>query len=123
MPAPINSWSDFLNVLSQLRKPGAKERYDNIIVDTVDIAYDFCEQYICMKEGKGAINEIPFGGGYSMVEKEFDRRMREIVQNDYGLIFISHAGERTYTDDLGNEQTKTGPTINKRGEKVVNRIN
>lgn len=122
MAAPINSWTDFINILSQLKKPEVKEKYHNIIIDTADIAYDYCEQYICMKEGKDSISLIPFGAGYSMVEKEFDRRCREIVQNDYGLIFISHAGERTFTDELGVEITKTGPTINKRGEKVVNRM-
>jgi len=36
-------WTDFKKVLSQLRKPQAKEMYDSIVVDTASIAWQLCE--------------------------------------------------------------------------------
>lgn len=33
--APINSWSEFLKVLKQLKDPKAKEMYETIVIDTV----------------------------------------------------------------------------------------
>ena len=47
MALPINKWSEFKQVLKQLKDEKAHEIYENIIVDTVDIAYDLCEKYIC----------------------------------------------------------------------------
>ena len=46
-PQPINKWSEFKQVLKQLKDPKAHELYSNIIIDTADIAYDLCEKYIC----------------------------------------------------------------------------
>jgi len=47
MAADISSWSDFKSVLRQLEKSEAKEMYQTIIIDTVSIAWDQCEQFIC----------------------------------------------------------------------------
>lgn len=113
MAQPINSWSDFRKVLRQLKDPAVKERFETIIVDTADIAYDYCEKYICAnaprtkEQGGGfgvdSIADIPFGKGYGMVAKEFDECLRAIVQLDYGLVLISHAVDKTFTDETGKE--------------------
>lgn len=47
MAQPINSWAEFRQVLRQLKKPETKEVYETVIIDTVDIAYNYCEKYIC----------------------------------------------------------------------------
>lgn len=44
---PILRWGDFKKVLTQLRKPQAREMYDSIVVDTASIAWQLCEKYIC----------------------------------------------------------------------------
>ena len=51
MALPINSWAEFKSVLKQLKTDEGHAAYDNIIIDTVDIAYDLCEKYICNREG------------------------------------------------------------------------
>jgi hypothetical protein len=50
--------------------------YETIIVDTADIAYDYCTKYICDNTprsdgtiGVDSISDIPFGKGYGLVEK------------------------------------------------------
>lgn len=57
----ILKWSDFRQVLRQLEKPEARAMYDTIIIDTISIAYDYCEQHICVQNGVQKINEIPWG--------------------------------------------------------------
>ena len=47
MAQPINKWSEFKQVLKQLDSEDAHKVYKNVVVDTVDIAYDLCEKYIC----------------------------------------------------------------------------
>lgn len=122
MAQPINKWSDFKKVLRQLDKPEAKERFETIIIDTVDIAYNLCEQYICSREGVEKVGEIPYGAGYSMIEKEFDEALRSIPLKDYGLVMISHSQDKQFTDENGQTFQKIVPTLPKRAELVVNRM-
>lgn len=122
MAMPINSWGDFLRILRELKKPEAHERFETIIVDTADIAYDLCEKYVCSQEGVDSIADIPFGKGYGMVAKEFDEKLRSIVQMDYGLVQISHAVDKVFTDETGQEFNQIVPTLPKKAQTIVSRM-
>ena len=60
-PQPINSWGEFKKVLRQLKDERAKEIYETVIVDTADIAYDYCSKYICANAGADTVADIPYG--------------------------------------------------------------
>lgn len=119
---PINKWTDFKKVLKQLRDPRAKEIYETIILDTVDIFYDLCERYICTREGVEKVGDIPYGAGYSMIEKEYDEALREIPLLDFGLVMISHSEDKEFTDENGQTYNKIVPTLPKRPRKIVLRM-
>lgn len=128
-PQPINSWAEFKKVLRQLKDARAKEMFETIIVDTADIAYDYCTKYICDNAqrsdggyGVDSISDIPFGKGYGMVEKEFDTALRSIVQMDYGLVIISHETDKTFTDESSNQYNKIVPTLDKRANNICARM-
>lgn len=122
MAQPINKWSDFKKVLKQLSEDGALDTFSNIIIDTVDIAYDLCEKFICSQNGVSAINEIPYGQGWSKASKEFDEALRSIPQMGYGLVMISHAQDKTFKDDSGDEYDQIVPTLSNRPRLVVDRM-
>lgn len=129
MAQPINNWSEFKQVLRQLKTDEAKEAYSTIIVDTADIAYDYATKYICdnIKRNDGGfgvdnIADIPFGKGYSLVAQEFDECLRSIVQMNYGLVLISHATDKTFKDENGSEYNKIVPTLDKRATNIVSRM-
>ena len=129
MAQPINNWAEFRKVLRQLKDPKAKEMFYTITIDTVDIAYDYCTKYICDNAlrsdgsyGVDSISDIPFGKGYGLVSKEFDECLRSIVMMDYGLILISHATDKTFKDEAGNEYNKIVPTLDKRANNIVARM-
>ena len=119
---PMQKWADFRTVLKQLRSEEAKAMYQTVIVDTCDIAYDLCEKYILNREMVDKISDIPFGGGYALVEKEYDECLREIALMGYGVVLISHAEDKTFTDESGVEFNKIVPTLNKRARKVALRM-
>ena len=126
MAAPINSWSEFRQLLKQLEKPEAKATYSTIVVDTADIAYDYCIKYICAKASDAShdyesIGDIPYGRGYKMAETEFDECLRKILQMDYGLVLISHAVDKSFTDTNGNEYNQIVPTLDARARKICER--
>lgn len=69
-----------------------------------------------------SISDIPFGKGYGLVSKEFDECLRSIVMMDYGLILISHATDKVFKDEAGNEYNKIVPTLDKRANNIVARM-
>lgn len=109
-------------LLRQLKDDKVKAKFETIIIDTTDIAYSYCEKYICANNGVDAIGDIPYGKGYSLVANEFDESLRQIVQMNYGLIMISHATDKTFTDEQGQQYNKIVPTLDKRANNIVARM-
>lgn len=116
---PIQKWSEFKTVLKQLAKPEAKDYYETIILDTVDIFYDLAESFICQREGVDLIGDIPYGGGYKMLRKEFNDALRSIPMMGFGLVMISHAQIKTVNDSAGNEYSKTMLSLADRPRGIV----
>ena len=122
MVQPIQKWSEFKQVLKQLKDPKVQEMYSNICIDTVDIAYDLCEKYICNQNDIQSIGDLGFGKGYNLAKKEFDESLRAIPAMGYGLLMISHAQDKTLTDENGKEYNKIVPTLANSPRLVVNRM-
>lgn len=101
---PILKWTDVKQVLKQLRDPKARELYNTITFDTISIAADLVEKYICSRENVDNIRDIPFGQGFKMVAKELQDVLREITLLGFGLILICHSKETasSYVDEDGN---------------------
>lgn len=122
MAQPINKWSEFKQVLKQLKEEEVHKQFSNIVIDTVDIAYDLCEKFICNQAGVSAINEIPYGQGWSKASKEFDEALRSIPQMGYGLIMISHSQDKSFVDENGREYNQIVPTLANRPRLIVDRM-
>lgn len=60
--------------------------------------------------------------GYTLVAKEFDESLRSIVQMGYGLVLISHAVDKTFTDETGKEFNQIVPTLGSKPRNIVSRM-
>ena len=123
---PINSWSEFKKLFVEFKDPAVKERYQTIVIDTADIAYSYCEKYICTRESDAEhsyqnVADIPYGKGYSMAMDEFDECIRKILQLGYGLVIISHDQDKTMKNENGEEYNQIIPTLDKRARLVCER--
>lgn len=103
MAQPITSWADMKAVLRELKKDEVKKQFKVIIADTIDIASSLCEKYVCQQNDVDSINQIPYGGGWGKVRKEFEETWRTITQLGYSLIFISHSKDKTFKREDGSE--------------------
>ena len=126
MAKPLNSWGEFKKVLSELRDPEVQKVFQTVIIDTVDVAYQLCEQYVCSRESTAtqtyeAIGDTPYGKGYKLAQAEFDAAVRKILQMDYGLVMISHSIDKTTKTESGEEITKIIPTVDARAKLVCER--
>ena len=120
MAVDITKWSDFKLYLRQLEKAELKEKYNTITIDTVGLAWEMCEQYICTQNGVQKIADIPWGGGYTACKKEFESCLRKITQLGYGLVIIAHSEKRVEKRSDDSEVEILGPAIPKRAYDIVN---
>ena len=103
MAQDITSWGDMKQVYRELKKPEVKNTFETIIVDTIDIAADMCQKYICDQNGITALGELGFGKGWGYFKSEFSLVFRGLTQLGYAVIFLGH--EREVIDD--ENKTKT----------------
>ena len=121
-PVDVDKWSDYKQVLRQLAKPEVKEIYETIVIDTVSIAWDLCEQFVCAQNGVQKIADIPWGGGYSAAKKEFESTLRKITQLGYGVVLIAHSATRIEKGADGSDIEIISPELPKRAYEVCNGI-
>ena len=121
---PILRWSDFKKVLTQLKKPEAREMYDSIVVDTASIAWQLCEKYICQREGVDSIRDVPWGQGWNMLKTEFSECWREITLLGFGILFIAHSREKPteMRDEEGNSISAMCPDLPNNAYTIINSI-
>ena len=121
-PVDIAKWSDFKLVLRQLEKPEARQMYDTVTLDTIGIAWEMCEQFVCAQNGVQKIGDIPWGGGYTACKKEFESCLRKITQLGYGLVVIAHVDRRIEKRSDDSEVEIIAPSIPKRAYDIVNQL-
>lgn len=117
----INTWGEMKQVYRELKKPEVKEFYQCIIVDTVDIAADLCQKYICNQLG---IENMGDGGwntnSWPKYKKEFEDVFRGLTMLGYAVFFISHENRQTEKDkDSGKEILQIAPTVQSSALKII----
>lgn len=122
MAQDITKWSDFKLVIRQLAKPEAQARFQTVIMDTVAIAWDLCEQFVCAQYGVQKIADIPWGGGYTACKKEFESTLRQITQLGYGVVLIAHHSVRMEKTADGQDIEIISPELPKRAAEICNGI-
>lgn len=119
---PIDEWVAFKEVIQELALDEVKAKFQTIIVDTADLAWNMCSNYICAKHEVRELGDVPFGKAYGQAEREFESALLKIVQYGYGLVMISHDQDKIVKDEQGNETSKITPTLDKRARKVILRM-
>ena len=107
----INTWGEMRQVFRELKKPEVKERYKTVVIDTVDIAADLCQKYICNQLGIENMGDGGWGtNSWSKYKKEFEEVFRGLTMLGYAVIFISHDKEGSYKDKNGKEHSFIRPS-------------
>lgn len=85
----VKNWDEFVKYIDLLiAQPG---RYKNVCVDTVDLAFDMCEEWVCKKFAVNHASEGEWGQVWSAIRKEFAGQMARLAASNRGVILISHA--------------------------------
>lgn len=121
-PIPIQKWTEFKAYLKQLRDPEIQKMFSVLVIDTVTIASQLCERYICLQNGVEHIRDIPYGAGYGMPAAEFFNVFHEISMMGYGIIFLAHTKTQysEYLDEKGEKIQQVTADVDKRIFSVLN---
>lgn len=119
---PIEKWSDAKLILRSLKREDVREKYGTIAIDTVGIAWNLCEQYICNQNGVKSLSEMPWGSGWAAAKKEFAEFLRQITMYGYGLVLIAH--EKITAEPGPNETVieHVAPNIPNPVKEIVNAL-
>lgn len=120
---PVKTWSDWKSMIAQLtRKAELKDKFHAIAIDTADEAWNLCAKWVCQQNSVEDLREIPWGQGYDAAKKEFASTFRDLAYNGYGLIFISHAAEKTFRNEKGEDYTQIVPALPARPFDIINKM-
>lgn len=118
----ISKWAEFKQVLKQLDKPEARSAYETVVIDTVSIAWDLCEKFVCAQNQVQKLNDIPWGGGHAACKQEFEAAIRTITHLGYGVVLIAHHSTRIEKTAEGSELEIISPDLPKRAAEICNGI-
>jgi len=89
----ITTWGEMKQVYRELKKPEVKKAYKAVIIDTVDIAAEKCQKYICQQNGIDSLGDLGYGKGWTAYKQEFNEVFRGLAQLGYAVFFIGHDKE------------------------------
>jgi hypothetical protein len=115
----ITSWSEFRQVYRELKKPEVKANFNAVILDTIDIAADMCQKYICNQKDIESLGDLGYGKGWTAFKEEFNEVIRGLTQLGYAVFFIGHHKEVTVTDPDGTERIVIRPSLSNSTRTVV----
>lgn len=114
----IPDWQSFLDLLDQLVDNFDEISYRWIGIDTLDIMYQYASEYVVRKERiarKDAkiktISDIPWGGGYQLVDEQLQGAMDKLVKAGFGLFLITHSTEKKFESRNGTSFDQTTVTL------------
>lgn len=105
----INVWDDFVSIVSQLTSQyeKAREKYQTIIIDTVEelisiVETKIAKSYGCMEVGMVQDKEKGNPNGYQLSRNLFKQQINLLTKYGYTIVFISH---ETIIDDYEDPYT------------------
>lgn len=106
----ISTWADIKKVVRELKDPRARDMFQTIVFDTLDLTGGMCEKYVCQQNGVDALKEIAWGAGWSLMKKEFENVVNDIRRLGYSVVFVSHSKDKTFKPKDGEEYNQITQT-------------
>lgn len=119
---PITSWSDFLQSIKALEdEPG---RFKTVVIDTVDLLYDYCKDDVVRKlgieyPGETSDGKKDYGKSWSLIEKEFRHGLIRIANAGRGLWMTSHYKSDRFSSKSGQGFDRIYPSMKDQARRVV----
>lgn len=121
----INEWSDFTELVEELVESKDEVSYKVLAFDTVDVmgkmATDHVLKVQSRKDNKRytAINDLAYGKGYDLLEREIGEQITKLDKAGYSLIFITHDKDKQFETREGLKYDKTTLSLGGRVRDLI----
>lgn len=122
MAVPVGSYAGLLDIVMQLEtNESLKEKWDVVVIDTVDKFAGLCERTILKDKNKEWLGDAgTHGKAYKVLDFKFEDIVKRIQDAGYGVVYISHAKEVEETDkDTGQKYKRYVPSLPDRLLKTI----
>lgn len=114
----VPDWDHFVGYIDLIEKDADPER--TVIVDVIDLAYEFKYNEICRSLGiDNPTEEKDFGATWRKIRREFREEIERLTRLPGGVIFLSHDTEREITMSDGTTVDRRMPTMAKQASQEV----
>ena len=113
---PVRKWADFKAYVDLL---AADKRFKNVVVDTADLCYLYCERYTCSRLGVEDLADAVYGKGWRSCKIEFIQAINKLQHSGKGVIFLSHSAEKEVELADGSEIVRVTSTMSKQAAEIL----
>lgn len=106
----IPNWETGLQYVEKLASDSSHS-FKNVVVDTGKIAYDRCLQYSCSQADISYPGDLPYGKGWNILSKNFERFHLDMTGLGIGLVIVAHEKTIETENSVGLKQIKTEPDL------------
>lgn len=121
----IDEWRDFQELVDELVESKDDVPFKALALDTVDVMGKMATDYILKtqsrKDGKRytAINDLAYGKGYELLEREMSEQITKLDKAGYSLFFLTHDKDRQFETREGLKYDKTTLSLGGRVRDLV----
>jgi hypothetical protein len=116
---PVANWAEFKKFISLIQKD---KQFRTIVIDTVDIAYQMCVEYILEKLVIKHLSDEEWGKGWQACKDEFNKEIVNLLKTEKGVIFVSHAAEKEIKTRTGDQYHRISPTMSNQARDILEGI-
>jgi len=107
-------WMHFRRTVEMLQEDS--DDYNNVVIDTAQLSYDCCMDYICEDLKIKHPSESAWGAGWKAVSSEFQQQMNRLGLLDMGFFAISHDVDKEIETKSGRKFMKCQPNLSGQAE-------
>ncbi len=122
----VTSWKDMQSIVKTLTDEGYVENNNgnkvkplHLMVDTLDVLWVYCTEYICRKHGFEHPSDESYGKGYQVLRYEFQKYLARLNLCKPSMILISHSKTQEVRGRGSNKTSRVVPSIPNSAREVV----
>ncbi len=117
----VTGWRELEGYVNLLEEE--EHGYKTVVVDTVDLMYEYAFRHICDKEMIDDPNDMnDFGKTWKRIKKTFHDMILRLLNLNCGVILISHDTEKDFELRDGTTINRVQPTMSRQAMEVVEAI-
>lgn len=121
----IDEWTDFQELVDELVENKEEIPFKILAFDTVDVMGKLATEYVIRtqsrKDGKRytAINDLAYGKGYELLEREMGDQIAKLDKAGFSLFFLTHDKDRQFETREGLKYDKTTLSLGGRVRDLI----